>query len=119
FLCPACERQNHRSNRYQLRYDTGRGKVRALRITSGTCVQWRSCSNLSSLLSEFDRAEVCKDNEGSLGSCPYCNENKLELLSVRGNQLWNAPCQGVSSNDEWQLEWSLQERRRPHLQRCR
>src|SRR5881227_4015097 len=39
FLCPSRQRQNHRSNRYQQRYDTGRGKVRALRITSGTCVQ--------------------------------------------------------------------------------
>jgi hypothetical protein len=38
----------------------------------------------------------------------YCDENELGLLSEPGDQQWDALGQGVSSDDKWQLEWSLQ-----------
>ena len=39
---------------------------------------------------------------------PYCDENELGLLSEPRDQQWDALGQGVSSDDKWQLEWSLQ-----------
>src|SRR5882762_8876853 len=55
--------------------------MRAVRVASRAFVQRWSSSNTSPLLSKLDGTQICKGNEGSLGSCRDCNENRLEPLS--------------------------------------
>src|SRR5437868_5657364 len=52
--------------------------MRAVRVASRAFVQRWSSSNTSPLLSKLDGAQICKGNEGSLGSCRDCNENTLD-----------------------------------------